>query len=56
MNNYEDAFIRIINKPDQSKPEVWHRELEQVVVSSRFFGLLNDVEYRYTEWVKQENT
>ena len=52
MNNYEDEFTRIINKPDQYVPEIWHRELERVEVGRWFFGLLPVYEYRYTEWRK----
>lgn len=50
---YEDDFLRIINRPDQYMPEIWHRRLERVKVGTHFFGLLNLYEYRYTEWVKQ---
>lgn len=54
MNNFEDDFLRIINKPDQSQPEIWHRELEEVQVGTWLFGLLPRYEYFYTEWKKQE--
>ena len=53
MNNYEDEFTRIINKPDKYVPEIWHRELERVEVGRWLFGLLPRYEYRYTEWKKQ---
>jgi hypothetical protein len=54
MNNFEDEFTRVINKPDQYAPEVWHRQLERIRVGSKFFGLFPVYEYRYTEWVKEE--
>lgn len=54
MNNFEDDFLRIINKPDQSQPEIWHRKLEEVQVGTWLFGLLPRYEYFYTEWEKQE--
>ena len=53
MNNYEDDFIRIINKPNQFIPEIWQRQLERVKVGTWLFGLLPVYEYRYTPWVKQ---
>lgn len=52
MTKDEDDFIRIINKPDQYKPEVWTRELKRVNVGTWLFGLLPVYEYRYTEWEK----
>ena len=52
MTNYEDEFIRIINKPDQYAPEVWTRELKRVNVGTWLFGLLPVYEYQYTEWEK----
>ena len=52
MNNYEDDFIRVINKPDQFAPEVWTRELRRVQVGTWLFGLLPVYEYQYTEWEK----
>ncbi len=54
LTNYEDDFLRIRNRPDQDKPEIWHRELERVLVGRWFFGLLPRYEYFYTEWEKQE--
>ena len=53
MSNYEDNFLRIINKPDQYAPEIWNRQLERIKVGTWFFGLLNVYAYRYTEWKKQ---
>jgi hypothetical protein len=54
MTNYEDDFIRVINKADQYKPEVWTRELKRVKTGTWLFGLLPVHEYRYTEWEKNE--
>jgi len=54
MNDYEDDFVRIINKPDQYKPELWTRDLRRVKVGTWLFGLLPVHEYRYTEWEKNE--
>jgi hypothetical protein len=55
MNNYEDDFIRIINKPDQYAPEVWYRQVERIEVGRWFFDLLPIYKYQFTEWYK-ENT
>jgi hypothetical protein len=54
MTNYEDDFIRIINKPNQYKPEMWTRELRRVQVGTWLFGLLPVYKYQYTEWEKNE--
>ncbi len=53
MNNYEDEFTRIINKPDRYTPEVWHRQVERVEVGRWLFGLLPIYKYRYTVWIKE---
>lgn len=52
MNDYEDEFLRIRNRLDQYKPEVWHRNLEMVKVGTWFFGLLSIYELRPTAWEK----
>lgn len=52
MNNYESDTLRIINKPDQYKPDIWTRQLERVKVGTWFFGLFSVYEYRFTEWEK----
>jgi hypothetical protein len=52
VNNYEDDFIRIINKPDQYKPEVWTRKLKRLKVGTWLFGLLPVYAYEFTEWEK----
>ena len=52
MNNREDDFVRIINKPDQYRPEVWTRELKQVEVGTWLCGLLPVYAYEFTEWEK----
>ena len=54
ITNFEDDFLRIRNRPDQYKPDIWHRKLERVFVGTWFFGLLPRYEYFYTEWEKQE--
>ena len=54
MTDYEDEFLRIRYRPDQYKPEVWHRKLEMVEIGTWFFGLLSNHELRYTEWEKEE--
>ena len=54
MTDYEDEFIRIRNLPNQYVPDVWHRQLEKVKVSTWLFGLLPVYKYRYTEWEKQK--
>jgi hypothetical protein len=53
MNNYQDDFIRIRNRPDQYMPEIEHRQVERVLVGTWLFGLLNRYEYRFTDWGKE---
>ena len=50
--NRDDEFTRVIYKPDQFQPEVWHRALERVQVGSKMFGLLPVYKWQYTEWKK----
>ena len=54
MNNHENEFTRIINKPDRYTPEVWHRQVERVEVGRWLFGLLPIYKYRYTVWIKED--
>ena len=55
LTNFEDAFLRIRNRPDQYMPEIWHRKLECIKVGTWFFGLIPIYEYRYTQWEKQND-
>jgi hypothetical protein len=50
--NRDDEFTRVIYKPDQFQPQVWHRALERVQVGSKMFGLLPVYKWQYTEWKK----
>ena len=54
LTNFEDDFLRVLNRPDQYMPEIWHRKLDRVQVGTWLFGLLPVYEYFYTEWEKQE--
>lgn len=56
LADFEDDFLRIKNLPGQFMPEIWHRELKEVLVGHWFFGLIPIYDYVYTDWVKQENT
>lgn len=53
MNNYEDNFLRVINKPDKFAPEIWTRELKKIKIGTCFFGLLSIYKIQFTEWKKQ---
>ena len=54
MTDFEDDFIKIINKPDQYMPEIWHRQIELIKVGTWFFGLLPVYKWQYTRWEKQQ--
>jgi hypothetical protein len=54
MDDYEDEFIRIRNRPDHHSPEIWHRRFERIQVGTWLFGLLPVYRYSYTEWEKQK--
>lgn len=50
MNDFQDDFIRIRNRPDQMQLEIQHRQLERKLVGTYLFGLIKMYEYYYTEW------
>lgn len=54
LADYEDDFLKIINRPDQYMPEIWHRKLDRKQVGTWFFRLLPVYEYFYTEWEKEK--
>jgi hypothetical protein len=50
MNDFQDDFTRIRNRPDQWQPEIQHRQLERRLVGTYLFGLIKRYEYYYTDW------